>query len=82
VPLLRLETSSLALICESLSVKELVKRQGITVGPILDGAMQLTIPDIWIQGASVAYKADLLTSFLPDETDAASINEKTLPDGL
>jgi hypothetical protein len=37
--------------------------------------MQLAIPDIWIQGVGGPYKADLLANFLPEGTNAASINE-------
>ncbi|CAJ0547495.1 Ff.00g042490.m01.CDS01 [Fusarium sp. VM40] len=48
---------------------------GITVGPVLVAAMQLAIPDIWIQGVGGPYTADLLANFLPEGTNAASINE-------
>ncbi|KAF9771511.1 hypothetical protein IL306_010852 [Fusarium sp. DS 682] len=48
---------------------------GITVGPILVEAMQIAIPDIWIQGVGGPYTADLASNFLPDGTNAASINE-------
>jgi cutinase len=52
-----------------------MEKQGITVGPVLVAAMQLAIPDIWIQGVGGPYTADLLANFLPEGTNAASINE-------
>ncbi|RBA20532.1 cutinase [Fusarium proliferatum] len=48
---------------------------GITVGPILAEAMQLAIPDIWIQGVGGPYKADLAPNFFPEGTTDASIDE-------
>ncbi|KAF5722417.1 cutinase [Fusarium mundagurra] len=48
---------------------------GITVGPILVEAMQLAIPDIWIQGVGGPYTADLAPNFLPEGTTDASIDE-------
>ncbi|RBR05210.1 hypothetical protein FVER53590_12346 [Fusarium verticillioides] len=48
---------------------------GITVGPILAEAMQLAIPDIWIQGVGGPYTADLAPNFLPEGTTDASIDE-------
>ncbi|KAL9564575.1 hypothetical protein ACKAV7_011027 [Fusarium commune] len=54
---------------------ENVQSLGITVGPILVEAMQLAIPDIWIQGVGGPYTADLAPNFLPEGTTDASIDE-------
>ncbi|KAF5566885.1 cutinase [Fusarium phyllophilum] len=57
------------------NVQNLATFKGITVGPILVEAMQLAIPDIWIQGVGGPYTADLAPNFLPEGTTDASIDE-------